>query len=63
MDEAALEVDCPVCEAAAGDHCDAPVTHLERQDAAGDPGPFSAFDLDGDGERAWQDLDDPGHWF
>ena len=62
MDELALEVECPICGADVGEPCDAPMTHPDRQDLAGDPGPFLAFDLDDDGVPAWRDLDDPGHW-
>lgn len=61
--EPALDVACPVCGAEVDEECDQPLPHLERQDLAGDPGVFGAFDLDGDGVRAWRDLDDPGHWF
>ena len=61
--EPALDVDCPVCRAAAGQRCHGrPVPHLERRDAADDPGPFGVLDLDGDGTPGALDPDDPGFW-
>lgn len=60
IDPPSTEVECPQCGAGVGESCDQPVPHLARQDAAGDPGPFAAADLDDDGIRAWRDLDDPG---
>ena len=64
MDEPALDVECPICDADVGEPCvDQPIPHLERQDAAHDPGVFGAYDLDGDGVQAYRDLDDPGYWF
>ena len=61
-DDPAVTVACPVCGASPGEPCDEPVTHLARQDEAGDPGPGAALDGDGDGVDAWQDLDDPAGW-
>ena len=61
-DEPALDVDCPVCGAPAGEPCDQPLPHLERRDEAGDPGPFAVLDLDGDGVPGAFDPDDPAFW-
>ena len=62
MSEPALDVECPVCGALVGDPCDQPLPHLERRDAADDPGPFGVLDLDGDGVPGALDTDDPGFW-
>lgn len=63
MNQPALDVDCPVCLAPAGTPCEGTaLPHLERRDLAGDPGPFAVADLDGDGEPAAFDIDDPGFW-
>lgn len=60
--EPALDVVCPVCDADVGEPCDEYLTHAERRDEVGDPGPLAVADLDGDGVASWRDLDDPAHW-